>query len=148
MFFVIYYFGSDLTDSNNASGNFVQSSVGNIFASGNFTLFDLIQQSVSFKASNISDTNLKSSTPTTASISLVNSETDIAITSINIITPDSAFEGEEKVPILYAEIQSDVETDSGLLTIKNGQSNFQIIMMFPKYGYLKILTTTNNMIVI
>ncbi|RAP31361.1 hypothetical protein DID78_01635 [Candidatus Marinamargulisbacteria bacterium SCGC AG-343-D04] len=122
MLFVVYHFGSDLSDSSHVSGNFSNASIGNIFVSGNYTIFDTIK-TVEFKGSNSSSSDLLSSTPT-ASITLTDSASDITITSINILSPDVVYKGQNKVPMLYFEINSDVITETGEIVIKNGNNNF------------------------
>ncbi len=121
LLFVVYHFGSSIPDSGNPSGNFVSASIGNIYVTGNVSFFSLINE-VGFRASNVSDSAPLSSSPT-ASITI--SDTTLAISSVNIISPTNCYEGEKKVPMLYLEIESETLLETGIVTIYNSQGNFR-----------------------
>jgi hypothetical protein len=120
MLFVVYRFGSSIDDTNDVSGNYSTSEIGNIFVTGNYTVSGVVH-SVLFKGSNSSDVSTVSSSPTS---NIAFSDTNIALSDIQDIAPTTVYEGQEKVPMLYVEINAETNVQTASFEIKNSLGNF------------------------
>ena len=120
MIFVLYRFGSEIDDTNDVSGNYSTAEIGNIFVSGNYTISG-VTNTVLFKGSNSTDTNSLSSDPT-ANVSF--SDTNISLSDIRDITPTTVYEGQEKVPMLYIELDVNTTVQTASFEINNSLGNF------------------------
>ena len=117
--YVVYSFGTGFDDIDDAGTYTVNASIGDFVVSANYVYFDEVE-TVTFDGTGSSD-----STPvTTENAEITLTETNVSILDIESISPDTAYEGQEKIPMLAIHLEAQTEYSSSYFQLFNENDSY------------------------